>query len=167
MPIFLMTSTLLISLGSFVREWADDRGWELDGLGCSGGGDGGINPSRTIVWQGCEMLANFGMWCSANQGSTIKILVPSLRPFRGRTGRLTKYQRQRQKFPLTLPPTEEQDEVTRAFGELRKTCIEGEKRARKHSDWILLGTWQLIEQRSMLWCYSRLCQASVRYHALK
>ena len=31
---------------------------------------------------------------------------------RGRTGRLKKYQRQCQKFPLTLLPVEEQDEVT-------------------------------------------------------
>ena len=53
---------------------------------------------------------------------------------------------------------EEQDEVTRAFGELRKTCIEGERRKRKHSNWISPETWHLIEQRSMLRRSGRLFQ---------
>ena len=81
---------------------------------------------------------------------------------RERTGRLKKYQHRHQKFPLTLPPVEEQDEVTRAFEELHKTCVEGERRKRKHGDWILPETWHLIKQRSMLRCSGRLCQTGGR-----
>jgi hypothetical protein len=51
---------------------------------------------------------------------------------------------------MTLPPEEEQDELTQAFGELRKTCVEGERKKRKYGNWILPATWQLIEHRSML-----------------
>ena len=47
---------------------------------------------------------------------------------------MKKYRRRRQKFPLTLPPEEEQDVLTRAFGELRKTCVEGERMKRKHGN---------------------------------
>ena len=81
---------------------------------------------------------------------------------RGRKGRLKKYQRRRQKFSLTLLPVEEQDGVTRAFGELRKTCVEGERRAGKHGDWILSETWHLIKQRPMLQCSGHLCQVGGR-----
>jgi hypothetical protein len=61
---------------------------------------------------------------------------------RGRKGRLKSYQRQRQTFPLTLPPREDEDELTRLFGDLRETCAE-EVRARRTyagSDWISPGT---------------------------
>ncbi len=81
---------------------------------------------------------------------------------RGWTGRLKKYQCQRQKFPLALPPVEEQDEVTRAFGELRKTCAEGERRTRKHGNWISSETWHLIKQRLMVRRSGRLCQVGGR-----
>ena len=81
---------------------------------------------------------------------------------RGRKDRLKKYRRRRQKFPLTLPPVEEQDELTRVLGELRKTCEEGERTQRKHGDWILPGTWHLIEHRSMLRRAGNLCQTGGR-----
>ena len=81
---------------------------------------------------------------------------------RGRKDRLRKYRRRRQKFPLTLPPEGEQDELTRAFGELRKTCVEGERKTRKHGNWITPATWHLIEHRSMLRRTGHLCQVGGR-----
>jgi hypothetical protein len=81
---------------------------------------------------------------------------------RGRTDRLKKYQRRRQTFPLTLPPEEEQDELTRTFGELRKTCVEGERKKRKYGNWILASTWQLIKHHSMVRRSGHLCQVGGR-----
>jgi hypothetical protein len=40
--------------------------------------------------------------------------------------RLTEYRRKRQKFPLQLPPVEQQDDLTRAFEALKVTCEEPE-----------------------------------------
>ena len=65
-------------------------------------------------------------------------------------------------FPLTLPSEEEQDELTRAFGELPKTCVEREQKKRKHGDWILPAMWQLIEHRSMLRRTGHLCKVGGR-----
>jgi hypothetical protein len=50
---------------------------------------------------------------------------------RGRPGHLKLYRRCRQQFPLQLPPVEEQDQQTRLFGELRKTCEEDVPMKRK------------------------------------
>ncbi len=63
---------------------------------------------------------------------------------------------------MTLPPEEEQGELTRAFGKLRKTCVEGERKKRKYGDWILPATWQLIEHPSMLRRTDHLCQVGGR-----
>jgi hypothetical protein len=43
---------------------------------------------------------------------------------RGQKGRLKKYWWSHQKFPLQLPPVEEQDQVTCQFGKLREECKE-------------------------------------------
>ena len=45
---------------------------------------------------------------------------------RGKPGQLKQYRHRCQLFPLQLPPAEEQDEQTRLFGELQKTCVEDE-----------------------------------------
>ncbi len=93
--------------------------------------------------------------CSDHRAVILSIL-------RGRKDRLRKYQRRRQTFPLTLLPEEEQDELTQAFGELQKTCMEEEWKKRKYGDWVLAATWQLIKHRSMLRCSGHLCQLGGR-----
>ncbi len=41
---------------------------------------------------------------------------------KGKVGKLKRYRKSRQTFPLRLPPAEEQDAQTRLFGELQATC---------------------------------------------
>ena len=81
---------------------------------------------------------------------------------RGQVGRLKKYCRDRQMLPLTLPPLEEQDDLTWAFGELWKTCEDKGKLKRATHDWISTEMWILIEHRAMLHRTGHLCQAGRR-----
>ncbi len=55
-----------------------------------------------------------------------------------------------QRFPLHLPPVEEQDQLTRSFGELQNTCEEDATQWRMKYDWILEESWWLITHRVML-----------------
>ena len=81
------------------------------------------------------------------------------RILRGRKGRLKKYQRGRQRFPLQLAPQGEQDRVTRLFGSLREECEEADpKKKRPWNNWILEETWRLIAHRAMLHRTGCLCQ---------
>jgi hypothetical protein len=77
---------------------------------------------------------------------------------RGRKGRLKKYQRSRQKFPLQLALLGEQDRVTQLIGKLREECEEADPMKRPWNNWILAETWRLIAHRAMLCCTGRLCQ---------
>jgi hypothetical protein len=54
------------------------------------------------------------------------------------------------RFPLQLPPVEEQDEQTRRFGELREACRSDTPTRQKRNDWISEETWRLIAHRAML-----------------
>ncbi len=54
---------------------------------------------------------------------------------------------------------EEQDQQTRLFGELQKTCEEDAPTKRKQNDWISEESWRLIAHRAMLRHTGRLCQA--------
>ena len=68
---------------------------------------------------------------------------------KGRPGQLRAYHRRRLRFPLHLPPVEEQDEQTRLFGELRKTCEEETPTRRTVNDWISEESWRLIAHSCM------------------
>jgi hypothetical protein len=81
---------------------------------------------------------------------------------RGRPGPLKRYCRCCQMFSLQLPSVEEQDEQTRLFGELRKSCKEDALTRWKQNDWILEESWQQIAHRAMLCCTGRLCQTGGR-----
>jgi hypothetical protein len=81
---------------------------------------------------------------------------------RGQPGQLKLYHQRRQRFPLQLPPVEEQDQQTRLFGELRKTCEEDAPTKRKRNDWLLEESWRLIAHRAMLRHTGCLCQAGGR-----
>jgi hypothetical protein len=50
----------------------------------------------------------------------------------------------------------------RTFGKLRKTCVDGERKKRKHGGWILPATWQLIKHCLMLRRSGHLCQVGGR-----
>jgi hypothetical protein len=54
---------------------------------------------------------------------------------------------------------EEQDQQTRLFGELQKTCEEDAPTKRKRNDWISEKSWRLIAHRAMLRHTGCLCQA--------
>jgi hypothetical protein len=82
---------------------------------------------------------------------------------RGRPGWLKLYHQRRQRFPLQLPPVEEQDVQKRLFGELQKTCKEEALTRRKQNNWILEESWWLIAHRAMLHCNGRLCQTGGRW----
>jgi hypothetical protein len=77
---------------------------------------------------------------------------------RGRKGRLKKYRRSRQKFPLQLAPLGEQDEVTRLFGRLKEECKETNPKKQPWNDWISEETWRLIAHRAMLRRAGCLCR---------
>jgi len=81
---------------------------------------------------------------------------------RGRKGRLKKYRRSRQKFPLQLAPLGEQDGVTRLFGKLKEECKETDPKQRPWNDWISEETWWLIAHQAMFRRASRLCQMGGR-----
>jgi hypothetical protein len=57
---------------------------------------------------------------------------------------------------------EEQDQQTRLFGELRKTCEKDAPTKRKQNDWISEESWRLIAHWAMLRHTGRLCQAGGR-----
>jgi hypothetical protein len=80
----------------------------------------------------------------------------------GRMGRIKKYCRGRQKFPLQLALLGEQDEVTRLFGRLREECQEKDPTKRPWNNWISKETWRLIPQRAMLRRTNHLCQTGGR-----
>ncbi len=75
-----------------------------------------------------------------------------------KVGKLKRYCKSRQTFPLQLPPVEEQDAQTRLFGELQATCKDDAPTRQKRSDWISEESWQLIAHRAMLRRTGRLCQ---------
>jgi hypothetical protein len=81
---------------------------------------------------------------------------------RGRKGRLKKYRRGRQKFPLQLAPLGEQDGVTQLFGRLKEEYKEMDPKKRPWNDWISEETWRLIAHRAMLRRAGRLCQTGGR-----
>jgi len=81
---------------------------------------------------------------------------------RGRKGRLKKYRRSRQKFPLQLAPLGEHDGVTRLFGGLREECEETDSKKRPWNGWISEEMWRLIAHRAMLRRAGRLCQTGGR-----
>ncbi len=82
--------------------------------------------------------------------------------WKGKPGQLKANRQRRLQFPLQPPPVEEQDEQTRLFGDLRKTCEEDTPTRRKANDWISEESWRLIAHRAMLRRTGRLCQMGAR-----
>ena len=79
----------------------------------------------------------------------------------GRTGRLKKYRRERQKFLLSLP-LGSQDANTTIFDALAARCVDPKKKWSPGKDWISEGTWKLITKRASLLCSGKIRQAAAR-----
>ncbi len=67
-----------------------------------------------------------------------------------------------QRFPLHLPPVEEQDQLTPLLGELQNTCEENVTQWRMTYNWILEESWLLIAHQAMLRRTGHLCQTGGR-----
>jgi hypothetical protein len=81
---------------------------------------------------------------------------------KGKVGKLKRYRKSRQTFPLQLPPAAEQDAQTHLFRELRATCKDDAPTRCKCSDWISEESWRIIAHWAMLCRTGRLCQTGGR-----
>jgi hypothetical protein len=110
-----------------------------------------------MAWgKDAELFCNVAFWQPRFHTLDHWAVIASI--VRGRHGQLKLYRRRCQRFPLQLPPVEEQDQQTHLFGELQKTCKENATMRRLKNGWILEESWQLIAHRAMLHCTGRLCQ---------
>ncbi len=78
---------------------------------------------------------------------------------KSRRRRLKEYRKQRQEFPLHLPPVEQQDDLTRAFQALKVTCEEPETTKAHWRNWMSDSTWLLIKQCTLFRRAGQLQQA--------
>jgi hypothetical protein len=118
-------------------------------------------PDYCMAWDGdAKLFQNVAIRRPRIHDSDHRAIVAMIR--KGRPGQLKLHRRPRQRFPLQLPPVEEQDQQMRLFGELRKTCEEDAPTRQKQNDWILEESWRLIAHRAMLRHTGHLCQAGGR-----
>jgi hypothetical protein len=75
---------------------------------------------------------NVAFWQPRIHNLDHRAVVASI--WKGKVGKLKRYCKSRQTFPLQLPPAEEQDAQTRLFGELQATCKDDAPTRQKHSD---------------------------------
>jgi hypothetical protein len=115
-------------------------------------------PTRLLYGMGQrrEAFRNVAFWQPRFHTSDHRAVVASI--VRGRHGQLKLYCRRCQRFPLQLPPIEEQDQQTRLLGELQKTCKENATMQQMKNNWILEESWHLLAHRAMLCRISHLCQ---------
>ena len=79
----------------------------------------------------------------------------------GRKGRLKKYRRARQKFPLSLPPGPK-DPNTVLFDALAAKCADPKPTRAPGKKWISKGTWKLIRKRASLLRSGKIRQTAAR-----
>jgi hypothetical protein len=79
----------------------------------------------------------------------------------GRKGRLKKYRRARQKFPLSLPPGPK-DPNTVLFDALAAKCADPKPTRAPRKKWISEGTWKLIRKRASLLRSGKIRQTAAR-----
>jgi hypothetical protein len=114
-----------------------------------------------MAWgEDAKLFCNVAFWQPRFHISNHWAVVASI--VRGRQGRMKLYRRSRQRFPLHLPPVEEQDQLTRLFGELQNTSKENATQQQIKYNWILEESWWLIAHRAMLRRTGRLCQTGGR-----
>ena len=81
-------------------------------------------------------------------------------------GRLKKYRRARQKFPLSLP-LGPKDANTSTFDALATSCVDPKKKRAPGKAWISKGTWKLIATRASLLRSGKIRQAAARHINVK
>ncbi len=142
---------------------ATGKALEHDGPGGSGGGNRWYQsqPDYCMAREGDQYFFRNVAFCQPQVHNSDHHAVVAL-ILRGQARRLKAYRHDRRTLPLTLPSLEEQDDLTRAFGELRKTCKKEGKPTRARLDWISAETWTLIEHRAMLHHSGHLCQTGGR-----
>ena len=79
----------------------------------------------------------------------------------GRKGRLKKYRRARQKFPLSLPPGPKDPNIA-LFDALAAKCVDPTPTQAAGKDWISKGTWKLIRKRASLMRSGKIRQDAAR-----
>ena len=128
------------------------------GRGTRSVGDAGYTPSQITSWQGSGILGDFGRLASDLHQFMIPITARLLRTCgKGKGGSLKTYRRNHQRFPITLPPGE-QDKKTRLFEELKALCDHPDPKQHPRNDWISAKTWRLVAHRTMLRRTGRLCR---------
>jgi hypothetical protein len=114
-----------------------------------------------MAWgKDAKLFCNVAFWQPRFHTLNHQAVVASI--VRGRHGRLKLYRRRCQRFPLQLPPVEEQDQQTHLFGELQKTCKVNTMMRRLKNGWILEESWRLITHQAMLRRTGHLCQTGGR-----
>ena len=63
---------------------------------------------------------------------------------------MKEYRRKHQEFPLQLPPHEQQEELTKAFEELKVACEGPEMKKHHWRNWMSESKWLLIKQCMLL-----------------
>jgi hypothetical protein len=102
-----------------------------------------------MAWgEDAKLFCNVAFWQPRFLTSDHQAVVAFI--VRGQHGRLKLYCQCCQWFPLQLPPVEEQDQQTRLFGELQKTCEENAtmRRMKTTGSQKRVGGYLLTEQRS-------------------
>ncbi len=118
-------------------------------------------PDYCMAWgKDAKLFHNVAFWQPRFLTLDHWAVVTSI--VRGRHGQLKLYRRRHQRFPLGLPPVEEQDQQTRLFGELQKICEENATMRRMKNDWILEESWRLLAHRATLCHTGCLCQTGGR-----
>ena len=81
--------------------------------------------------------------------------------WKGKGGSLKTYPRNRQRFPITLPPGE-QDKKTLLFEELKALCDHPDPKQHPRNNWISVKTWRAVAHRTMLCRTGQLCRLGSR-----
>jgi hypothetical protein len=114
-------------------------------------------PDYCMAWgKDAKLFRNVAFWQPRLHTLDHWAVVASI--VRGRHGQLKLYCRCPQRFPLQLPPVEEQDQQTHLFGELQKACEENGMMRQMKNDWILEESWRPLAHRATLRHTGRLCQ---------
>jgi hypothetical protein len=100
-------------------------------------------PDYCMAWgEDVKLFCNVAFWQPRFHTSDHRAIVASI--VRGRHGRLKLYRQRCQRFPLQLPPVEEQDQQLRLFEELQKTCKENATMKCLKNGWISEESWRLL-----------------------
>ena len=93
-----------------------------------------LQPGYIFVSKGnVKRFRNLGFQWPRYHNSDHRAVIATICPGRRR---LKEYQRKYQEFPLQLPSHEQQDELTKAFKELKVACKEPETTKHHWRDWM-------------------------------